>query len=138
MAHAIRAGAVGNIRAGDIAVTGSALQVSNSQFQGGQDARDFTYVTQSDVDRPATMLKTQVTQSMQAALGQQLVPGEQLQKAPRARTAALGPAIRQDASNVPLTLSETCSDFAYNSLQLSALGAKLLTRQACRLLGSDN
>ncbi len=136
MAHAIRAGAVGNIRAGDIAVTGSALQVSNSQFQGGQDARDFTYVTQSDVDRPATMLKTQVTQSMQAALGQQLVPGEQLQKAPCARTVAVDPAIRQEASNVRVTVSETCSDFAYNSLQLTALGAKLLTTQALRLLGS--
>jgi len=136
MAHAIRAGAVGNIRAGDNAVTGSALQVSNSQFQGGQDARDFTYVTQSDVDRPATMLKTQVTQSMQAALGQQLVPGEQLQKAPCARTVAVDPAIRQEASNVRVTVSETCSDFAYNSLQLTARGAKLLTTQALRLLGS--
>jgi hypothetical protein len=136
MAHAIRAGAVGNIRAGDIAVTGSALQVSNSPFQGGQDARDFTLVTKADIDRPAAMLKAQVTQSMQAALGQQLVPGEQLQKAPCAPAIAADPAIGQEANNVRVTVSETCSGFAYNSQQLTARGAKLLTAQAARTLGN--
>ena len=135
-AHAIHAGASGNIRAGDIAVTGSALQVSNSQFQGGQDARDFTTVTQTDVDRPAAVLKAQVTQSMQAALGQQLAPDEQLQKAPCAPAVAADPAIGQEASHVQVTVSETCSGFAYNSQQLTARGARLLTAQAARTLGN--
>ena len=112
MAHSIRADAGGNIRAGDIAVTGSALQVSNSQFQGGQDARDFTTVTQADIDRPDAMLKARVTQSMQAALEQQLVPGEQLQKAPCAPAVAADPVIGQEASNVRVTVSENCSGFS--------------------------
>ncbi len=125
-----------NIRAGDIAVTGSALQVSNSQFQGGQDARDFTTVTRADIDRPATVLKAQVAQSMQAALRQQLVPGEQLQKAPCAPAVAADPATGQEASEVWVSVSETCSGFAYNSQQLAARGAMLLTAQATRTLGS--
>lgn len=136
MAHAIHAGASGNIRAGDIAVTGSALQVGNGPFQGGQDARDFTTVTRADIDRPAAMLKAQVAQSMQAALGQQLAPGEQLQKAPCAPAAAADPAIGQEASHVQVTVSETCSGFAYNSEQLTARGARLLDLQADRTLGS--
>jgi hypothetical protein len=136
MAHAIRAGAGGNIRAGDISITGSALQVSNGPFQGGQDARDFTTVTRADIDRPAAMLKAQVTQSMQAALGQQIAPGEQLQKAPCAPAIAADPAIGQEASNVRVTVSETCSGFAYHSQELTARGAKLLTAQAARTLGN--
>jgi hypothetical protein len=135
-AHAVQAGAGGNIRAGDIAVTGSALQVSNSQFQGGMDARDFTYVTKADIDRPAAMLKAQVVQSMQAALGQQLAPGEQLQQAPCAHAVAADPAIGQEASQVRITVSETCSGFAYNSQQLTARGEKLLTAQSARTLGN--
>jgi hypothetical protein len=118
-------------------IAGQALVVNKgSQFQGGQDARDFTTVTQADIDRPAAMLKAQVAQSMQAALGQQLAPGEQLQKAPCASAVAADPAIGQEASSVRVTVSETCSGFAYNSQQLTARGAKLLTAQALRLLGN--
>jgi hypothetical protein len=136
MAHAIHAGASGNIRAGDISITGSALQVSNIQFQGGKDARDFTYVTKADIDRPAAMLKAQVAQSMQTTLGQQLAPGEQLQKAPCAPAVAFDPAIGQEASQVRVIVSETCSGFAYNSQQLSAYAIRLLTAQAARMLGN--
>ncbi len=136
MAHAIQAGAGGNIRAGDIAVTGSALQVGNSPFAGGQDARDFTTVTRADIDRPAVLLKTQVMHSMQAALGQQLAPGEQLQEAPCAPAVAADPAIGQEANQVRVTESETCSGFAYNSEQLTTYATRLLIAQAARKPGN--
>ena len=37
-----------------------------------------------------------------------------------------------------VTVSETCSGFAYNSQQLTARGAKLLTAQAARTLGNGH
>jgi len=48
-AHARLAGASGNIQSGDISITGNTLQVRNTQFANGVNARDFTIVSKADI-----------------------------------------------------------------------------------------
>ncbi len=135
-AHALLAGASGNIRAGDIAVTGSALQVSNSQFSGGQDARDFSYVTKADIQGVVSVLTPQLLQSEQAALTAQLTNAESL-AAP-----ACTPGVNanhhagEEAQSVTVTVSETCNAVAYNPKTLESAGERILATQEMKQLGS--
>jgi Baseplate J-like protein len=80
-AHAVNVGEGGNIQAGEIngPCCGSAILVRNTQnFTGGQDAKTYPMVTQSDLDRLSAPLKRSLTQSMQAALNAQVRTGETL------------------------------------------------------------
>ncbi len=135
-AHALLAGANGNIRAGDIAVTGSALQVSNNPFSGGQDSRDFSYVTKADIQGVVSALTPRLLQSEQAALTAQLTNAESL-TAP-----ACTPGVNanhhagEEAGSVTVTVSETCNAVAYNPKALENAAVRILTTQEMKQLGS--
>ncbi len=77
-AHAMHTGSQGNIAADDINLAlSSDLSVKNlAAFTGGQDARDYTYVTQGDTAAATALLTTAVVQSMPGALQGQLQRGE--------------------------------------------------------------
>lgn len=122
-AHAIQTGANGNIQAGDISVTTSTLQVKNSQFQNGQDARDFTYVTKSDLQQAIYALTSQVQLSEQGALSGQLQQGEALSILPCKPSAISNHQSGEEARSVTVTVSARCRGVAYeeNSLQRAAL-----------------
>ena len=135
-AHAILAGAGGNIQAGDIATTTNTLQVRNDQFQNGRDARDFPIVTKADIDQPAGVLKAQVTQSMQAALQGQLRSGELLLPLPCQPVTSANYNAGDEAQSVALEVSETCNGVAYDATALQTAATKILTRSAVRQLGS--
>jgi hypothetical protein len=134
--QALQQGSAGNIAAGDITVTvRNGLLVSNSPFAGGQDARDYTVVAEADIATAAATLKAQLAASMAAALHGQLLKGEQMQALPCAPTVATDRAAWQEASQVQVTVSETCQAVAYDRRELVSQVAKLLASRAMKALG---
>jgi hypothetical protein len=125
-ATATHAGAHENIQAGDISITTATLQVRNRQFSGGQDARDFTFVTKGDIQQATQTVIPLLLQSEQGALGGQLQPGETL-TTPTCTPAVLSTKHSGDeAASVEVTVSETCRAIAYSQQSLQAVAAQLV------------
>jgi hypothetical protein len=135
-AHAIQVGASGNIQAGDISITGNTLQIRNTQFQHGQDARDFQKVTKADRDTTVAILQAKVTASMIAALQGQLTAAEQLQMKPCRPSVTADHGVGEEATQLTVTVSETCTAVAYNAQDLTTQATRLLTTQATKKIGS--
>src|SRR6266851_4311215 len=80
-AHALSAGAGGNIQAYDInqaCCATSVLAKNTSAFTGGAAARDFLAVIRTDINTVVTSLLLTLSQSENAALQAQIYPGEAL------------------------------------------------------------
>src|SRR6266446_5579307 len=137
-AHTLTANAKGNIQAYDINLAVSSdLTVKNlSNFSGGQDARDFQTVTKQDIANAAAPLKTTLAQSMQGALTGQTKSGEALVTPTCTPTITTDHQIGQEATQVKVTVSETCSGVAYNTQELTTKATQLLTTQALKKLGT--
>jgi hypothetical protein len=135
-AHAKNVGASGNIPAGDISITGSTLQVSNSQFHNGQDARDFSFVTKEDIQQAMSALTPNMLQSEQAALHAQVTPQEQLVTPTCTRTVTSNHQPQDEATEVNVSVSETCSAVVYNKDALQTQATAILTHQARKQLGA--
>ncbi len=137
-AHALHANAQGNIPAYDINVAlSSDLTVKNlAAFTGGQDERNFQTVTKADITTAAASLKTTITHSMQAALQTQLTTDEQVQPFPCTPTTAADHQLGQEANEVKVTVSVTCSGVAYDTKSLETRATQLLTTQAVKKLGT--
>jgi len=137
-AHAINAGSTGNIQALDINGTvSSSLFVKNlNAFTGGQEERNFQTVAKSDIDNAAAPLQADLAASLQGALQGQLKQDEQLQRLPCSPTVTTDHQIGQEATNVKVTVSETCSGIAYNDQELTSKVTQLLNRQAETKLGA--
>jgi hypothetical protein len=137
--HAIHAGASGNIQAKDINTTLSiALYVKNlAPFTGGQDERNYMVVTKQDRDSAAATLKAKVAASMTAALQGQLTPTEQLQSMPCFPTITADHGIGDEATQIYVSVSETCTAIAYNTQELAEQATKLLSSQAAKTVGTD-
>jgi hypothetical protein len=136
-AYALNKGASGNISAGDINITiNNGLLVRNNQFSGGQDERNFQTVAKSDIDNAASPLKTTLDQSMQDTLSGQLKSGEALTSPTCTKTTTADHQAGQEAKEVKVTVSETCSAVVYNQATLQAKVTQLLTNQATTKLGS--
>lgn len=135
LARAIRRGANGNIQAGDINVTTSTLQVRNSQFSGGMDARDFPYVTTGDIQHAVSALNPSLLRSEQGALSGQLRPGENLTTPTCTPHVISNHQSGDEAASVEVTVTEICSALAYNRQELESRGIGILvsTRPAAWL-----
>jgi Baseplate J-like protein len=137
-AHALLMGSAGNIPTGDITTTiAIAVFAKNSApFHGGQDERDYRTVTKHDINSMTSMLKPAVEQRMQAAFQTYRHQSEGLYILPCAPKVTSGHKPGQEATQVKVTASETCSAVAYNSLELRGKVAELLTHQAVQTLGT--
>lgn len=138
-AHAITAGSRGNIPAYDInqACCATSVLAKNTQaFTGGQDERDFQTVAEADISSAATPLKISIAQSMSGALQGQLNPNEQLQLLPCSPTIASDHPIGAEATQVKVTVSQTCSAVAYNSQELQTKATTFLATQAQQKSGA--
>ncbi len=138
-AQATIVGSGGNIAAYDINETCCAPSVvaKNTQnFSGGQDARDFQTVTKQDIANAATPLKTTLVQSMQNTLTGQLKSGEALTSHHCSQTTTADHQAGEEASQVKVTVSETCSSIAYDTQALETKVTALLTAQAIKKLGT--
>ena len=136
-AHAVNTGTKGNIPAYDInqACCANAILAKNTQsFSGGQNERDFSTVSHLDIHTLTTQLVPTVAQSMQAALQGQLTPQEQMQLLPCTPTVTSDKQPGQEATQVKVTVSVTCSAVAYNQSELVAKATDFLTHQTATTL----
>lgn len=138
-AHALEAGSKGNIPTGDInqaCCAPSILAQNTTAFHGGQDERDFSTVSQQDIHKISTSLKTSLSQSVAGAFQEHLKPDEQVFILPCYPTVISDHQIGQEATTVNVTISQTCSAVAYNQNVLLKLATALLSSQAAKKLGS--
>ena len=138
-ARATNPGARGNIPAFDISqpcCLASVIAKNTTAFHGGQDERNFQTVTTADMNSLSTMLKSSLAQSMQGALQGQVKLNEELQTLPCSPAITADHQIGQEAAQVKVTVSETCSGVAYNQNVLQSLATDLLSSQAAKKLGS--
>jgi Baseplate J-like protein len=136
-AQALQAGRKGNIQAGDVSITiNNGLLVRNNQFYQGQDERNFSTVRQQDMNKVSTPLKISVAQSIKGALTVQAKQDEKIVPLPCSPTVTSDHQVGQEATQVKVTVSETCSAAAYEPLALATRATQLLTTQALKKLGS--
>ena len=107
-----------------------------NSFSGGQDERNFQTVAPSDITNTAAPLKTTLDQSMQNTLTGQLKSGEAIASPICTTTQTSDYQAGQEATQVKVTVSETCSAVAYNQDTLQAKVSQLLTAQAQLHLGT--
>jgi serine/threonine protein kinase len=146
-AYAATPGAAGNIAAqtisGTCCVAGGSVQVHNSNaFTGGQDAKDYNFVQQGDVDAFVSTTKAQLTQQANSALKGQLKSGEQLAQATNCpSTFQSSNQIGDQGVNIPtssVTVTVTCKAEAFDQNGMNALAANLLQQKAKTELGTDS
>src|SRR6266699_688032 len=139
-AHAVVAGPKGNVPPYDIntACCATSVVAKNTQaFAGGAEARDFLEVTRTDINTAVTSLLLTLSESEVAALQAQLHPGEAL------ITPSCNPIVSSnhhpgdEAKQITITVSETCTGFAYVAQQVYADALQLLTAQATTTLGAE-
>ncbi len=132
-AHALVPGTRGNIPTGDInqgCCAPSVLAQNTASFHNGQDERNFQTVTKMDIDTSSISLKTTLAQSVSGALQGQVQPPEQLYILPCTSTILSDHQPGQEATQVKVTVSETCSAVAYISQVLEAKATAFLSTQA--------
>ena len=137
-AHAINSGSAGNIPAGDINTT-VAIAVfakNTAPFHGGQDERDFQTVAKSNITTAEAPLKATLAQSVNGALQGQLKDNESLVTPSCTTTTSSDHRPGDEATQVKITASETCSAVAYNRDELQAQVIELLNHQETEKLGS--
>ena len=138
-AHAVTPGSRGNIAVGDInqpCCTTAIKAINTTSFIGGQDERNFQTVAPSDITNTAAPLKTTLDQSMQDTLTGQLKSGEALGSPHCTPAITADHQAGQEATQVKVTVSETCSAVAYTSQELTSKVTQLLTSQVTKKLGA--
>ena len=144
-AEAVIPGAAGNIPA--YAIDGwyynetdpsISFYVQNTQaFTGGQDAYDYTYMQQSDIDDAAAPLVSQLTSDAQASVQVQVQANEQL-----ASDTVCTPNIKTNhnandrAGNVTVTVTVTCKGDVYDAQAARAMAADWLKSDAASQPGA--
>ncbi len=129
-AHAVNAGLVGNIQKLDIdevcCVANKVVSVRNdTPFAGGQDAKDYHYVQQSDVDSATDAAANRLAHADATAVQPQLRPGEVLAGnpgcTPKVTTADPVGDQGRDIPKTTTTVTATCQAVAYNQQAMRAL-----------------
>ncbi|SRR6266851_195296 len=138
-AHALSTGAGGNIPAYDINQACCAMSVlakNTTAFSGGASARTYSVVTKSDLASAEEAIQTTLTKSEQAALTTQLNPGEALLTPPCKPVVSSTHKPGIEATQLTVTVSETCSGIAYISHDVYASATQMITEEAARRLGT--
>ncbi len=137
-AHAVNAGSCCNIGAFDINYQANVIDIQTNQtrtsvfvankqpFSGGQDAFDYNFVKQSDIDGVANTFVDQMTKDAQTGVEKQVKPNQK-----PATDMQCKPNIKPDhkvndrVDNVVVSVSVTCSReyFVPQEIQNAALGA---------------
>ena len=138
-AQAVNVGPQGNIVANDIygKCCRDDVFVSNGPFRGGKSARSYQMVTQQDINGVASALKMSLDQSVQAALSQQVQPNETLVTlVPCSSSVTSNHQAGSEATQVSVTVSETCTAEVYTTSALYALLMQAVNQQAAKRLGN--
>jgi hypothetical protein len=138
-AHAIVAGASGNIPAYDIntaCCATSVLAKNTIAFTGGQRPRDYVVVTKSDIATVTATIQTSIEKSERAALEAQVNPGEGVITPPCSNQIITTHQPGDEARDVTVTLSETCSGIVYIANALHQKAIQMLDQQALQQFGT--
>ncbi len=143
-AHAGNPGAKGNIAALDIngaCCTNNGIAAKNTDaFTGGQDAQNYHYPTQDDINSVANTAQTNLEQSARQQLQSQLAPNEQLagRASCQLKTTTDHPVGQQgmDVPQVTVMVTDTCQAEAYPLAQLQPQITTQLQAQASSQLGA--
>ncbi|HLG78496.1 MAG TPA: hypothetical protein VKX46_18930 [Ktedonobacteraceae bacterium] len=148
-AHATNEGSNGNIPAYDIqgryeivdsltnVVLGSAYLENPQSFSGGMDSHDYTYVQQSDIDSLANPMKQQLLNNADAQLKQEM--GKQdvaLGDKNCTNSVTTDHAAEEEASQVKVTVTVSCSVTVYNRQELFDAARKVQARAVTQRFGS--
>lgn len=116
--HVTTLGSQGNIQAGDIsgACCRDYVFARNNQFSGGQDARDFSVVSQHDVDNLTNSLASQIDQQIHQDFAKQLLPEETLTTPLCSQSIVSTPSVGQEGNTVTVHITKTCSAFSYSQV----------------------
>ncbi|QBD78113.1 hypothetical protein EPA93_19775 [Ktedonosporobacter rubrisoli] len=139
-AHALSTGPAGNISADAIygpCCRAYVLAANLHAFSGGQDARTYHMVTQSDLDNAATPLQTSITQSLQDRFRIQVHTHETL-LTPVACHSQVNSDHRpgEEATQATIQVSVACTGIAYQTQALARLVRQQLDRQAMQEQGA--
>jgi hypothetical protein len=140
VAHAVQVGPTGNIRAGDIYGPCCRLNVSavNSPFTGGQNARTYPMVTQTDIDGTVTALTATLAQSVQAAFAAQVRPDETLiTPVPCVPRVNMNHHVGDEATQVTILVQETCTGETYETQAMQTQVTQAVTAAAMQHLGAN-
>src|SRR5947207_2278145 len=109
-------GSQGNIQAGDFSgpCCRDYVFARTSQFSGGQDERNFTVVSQGDVDSLIKSLSPQIVHQIQSDLSQNIGQLETLTPLQCNQNIFTSTGIGEEAQEVTVTLTKTCSADSYN------------------------
>ena len=148
-AYADNPGASGNIPAYDINGTFVGVQdpslilsIQNTQpFTGGQDASDYTFVQQSDIDTATTTLNNNLTNAVsavQSAVQGQLASGEQFMNGVQCNPHVTSNHKGNDrASDVTVTVASECAGIAYSTTKLTDFATTQLSQSAASQFGAQ-
>ncbi len=138
-AHALTEGASGNIAAYAVNTAccfASGRAENTVGFIGGADARDYTYVRQSDITRLTADLLPTVTNTMQQRLNSDLATGEQIYQFPCSPRVSSNHSPGDEAASLTVSVSETCKGIAYNPGEIAAKASEAVTKTALLQIGS--
>src|SRR5258708_3233397 len=115
-AHALLSGTSGNITAGDINTTiSNGILVRNlGAFYGGQNATNYHTVTREDITTFSNQLKNVLLNTANRLFGKQLQRGEVLTTPQCNPMVTANRQVGQEATQVQVTVKETCKASAYS------------------------
>jgi VCBS repeat-containing protein len=105
-------------------------------FTGGQDAYNYTYVQQTDIDGASTPLVDQLTSDAQTAVQQQVQANEQFASTPECTPNIKANHKANDrVTSVTVTVTVTCKGEVYNAQAAQPIASGLLKGDAASQLG---
>jgi hypothetical protein len=139
-AHAVKIGTIGDIGAHTMKQTyHTTIMVDNpAAFVGGQFDQSYTTVQQSDIDQAASSLEVHLRHETQNALHMQLQKNEQFVSSPVCKSkVTTNHQINDVATNVTVTVTETCTVEIYDSQKILSRSEQMLNERAQALFGPN-
>jgi hypothetical protein len=115
-ARAVKIGSSGNIHARDIDFQYSTgvLALNLSSFSGGVDARDYSFVTRTDIDNTSSSLASDLSKKANSTFSSGLGKDDVLVLPPCTTTTSSDHQAGDEAFWVSVTVAEKCSALSYN------------------------
>jgi hypothetical protein len=138
-AHAVSVGAQGNIPAYDInqaCYATSVLAKNTTAFTGGTPARDVIIVTKHDLETATRAIKTIILKSEQAVLNAQVNPSEAVIILPCKPSVTSNHKPGDEATQVTVTVSETCSGIAYAAHDVDQDATQMIAGETAKRFGT--
>lgn len=139
-AHAVNPGSDGNINAGDINGTccREYILVRNTNpFTGGQNERDYQSVAKTDIQHVVSNVSQQFQQTLQEKTTSLAAASETLiQPIPCTTSVASDHPAGAEATQVTVTIHETCTPVAYNTNDFKGQAENVLTQAAKQKYGT--